>query len=107
MHRAVQEELRARGFHPAYHGSCQSLNSDDARSLNEQMQAMARRFEARFRSVDGRSDAIRSQVDGVRNQLSTKIEEGRRELRSLIWRTVIGGAVVVAALCLATVVLLT
>jgi len=79
---------------------------DRVNELDEQVQSLARRFEARFRSIDNRLYATRTQTDHVRLQLSAQIDHSHREFGRLLLLSHLGTTVATAGMCLGTIVVL-
>jgi hypothetical protein len=61
-------------------------------------------FGTRFRSVDNRIEAMGTQIDHLQLQLSSQINQARRELALLVLRTVLVSTTVVAGMCLLTII---
>ena len=72
--------------------------------LEHEAHALARRTDARFRSIDGRLDASRQQIDHARLQLSSQIERSRRELGRIVLLGLLATVVSTGGLCLGTIV---
>jgi hypothetical protein len=60
----------------------------------------------RFRSVDDRIEATRAQIDNVRLVLSAQLDQARRDLAVLVLRALLLSTVVVAMMCLLTIIIL-
>jgi hypothetical protein len=78
---------------------------DKVTTIEQQTQSLVRRFESRFRSIDGRLDATRSQIDHVRMQLSSQIDNARKDLGKTVVLGLLGSTISTATLCLGTIVL--
>ena len=75
-------------------------------AIDQQTRAFARRAETRFRSIDQRLDATRTNIDHLRLLLEARIDRARANLARVVMLGLVGTTVAIAALCLATIVLL-
>ena len=71
---------------------------------DDELTALGRRVDGRFRGVDDRVDATRNQIDLLRLDLSGKIDAARRDTARLVLVWVLGSTVITAGLCLATII---
>lgn len=71
---------------------------------DDELTALGRRVDGRFRDVDDRVDATRDQIDLLRSDLSGKIDAARRDMGRLILVWMCGSVTLTAGLCLATII---